>query len=159
MPPHPNRPVAPPVPAAAVAADRPVPDAFTRSYWDAVAEGRLLLRRCADCGRPHHYPREFCPYCWSEAVDWEQASGRATLYTWSEVRLNDLAPFRDRLPYVVAVVELEEGPRMMTTVVDCPVEQLRIGMALVVSFPTLSMDVRADPLDTVAPVFRRPDRR
>ncbi len=151
MPPDSTRP-------AAVAADRPVPDAFTRTYWDAVAEGRLLLRRCADCGRPHHYPREFCPYCWSEAVDWEQASGRATLCTWSEVRANDLPPFRDRLPYVVAVVELEEGPRMMTTVVDCPVEQLRIGMALLVSFPTLSMDVRADPLDPAVPVFRPPDR-
>ena len=149
----------PPDSNPAVAADRPVPDAFTRTYWDAVAEGRLLLRRCADCGRPHHYPREFCPHCWSEAVDWEQASGRATLYTWSEVRANDLPPFRDRLPYVVAVVELEEGPRLMTTVVDCPVEQLRIGMALLVSFPTLSMDVREGPLDPVAPVFRPLDRR
>ena len=133
-------------------------DAFTRVYWEAAAAGRLLLRRCAGCGRAHHYPREFCPYCWSEDVGWESASGRATLYAWSEVHVNDLPPFRDRLPYVVAVVELEEGPRMMTTVVDCPVEQLRIGMALLVSFPTLSKDVRTDLLDPVAPVFRRPDR-
>ncbi|SMQ17063.1 hypothetical protein SAMN06272771_3445 [Streptomyces sp. Ag82_O1-12] len=98
--------------------DRPEPDAFTRTYWDAAAEGRLLIRRCGDCGRAHHYPREFCPHCWSENVTWETASGRATLYTWSVVHRNDLPPFPDRVPYVAAVVELAEGPRMMTEIVD-----------------------------------------
>ncbi|MEU9225979.1 OB-fold domain-containing protein [Streptomyces massasporeus] len=97
--------------------DRPEPDAFTRTYWDAAAEGRLLIRRCGDCGRAHHYPREFCPHCWSEDVTWETASGRATLYTWSVVHRNDLPPFSDRVPYVAAVVELAEGPRMMTEIV------------------------------------------
>ncbi|MEU6469581.1 Zn-ribbon domain-containing OB-fold protein [Streptomyces massasporeus] len=97
--------------------DLPEPDAFTRTYWDAAAEGRLLIRRCGDCGRAHHYPREFCPHCWSEDVTWETASGRATLYTWSVVHRNDLPPFPDRVPYVAAVVELAEGPRMMTEIV------------------------------------------
>ncbi|MFJ4281951.1 Zn-ribbon domain-containing OB-fold protein [Streptomyces massasporeus] len=97
--------------------DRPEPDAFTRTYWDAAAEGRLLIRRCGDCGRAHHFPREFCPHCWSENVIWETASGRATLYTWSVVHRNDLPPFPDRVPYVAAVVELAEGPRMMTEIV------------------------------------------
>jgi uncharacterized OB-fold protein len=97
--------------------DLPEPDAFTRTYWDAAAEGRLLIRRCGACGRAHHYPREFCPHCWSEDVTWETASGRATLYTWSVVHRNDLPPFSDRVPYVAAVVELAEGPRMMTEIV------------------------------------------
>ncbi|MEW2610753.1 Zn-ribbon domain-containing OB-fold protein [Streptomyces sp. NPDC047880] len=97
--------------------DLPEPDAFTRTYWDAAAEGRLLIRRCGACGRAHHYPREFCPHCWSEDVSWETASGRATLYTWSVVHRNDLPPFRDRVPYVAAVVQLAEGPRMMTEIV------------------------------------------
>lgn len=97
--------------------DVPEPDAFTRTYWDAAAEGRLLIRRCGACGRAHHYPREFCPHCWSEDVTWETASGRATLYTWSVVHRNDLPPFSDRVPYVAAVVELAEGPRMMTEIV------------------------------------------
>ncbi|MEV5102512.1 Zn-ribbon domain-containing OB-fold protein [Streptomyces massasporeus] len=97
--------------------DLPESDAFTRTYWDAAAEGRLLIRRCGDCGRAHHYPREFCPHCWSEDVTWETASGRATLYTWSVVHRNDLPPFPDRVPYVAAVVELAEGPRMMTEIV------------------------------------------
>ncbi|QCD56530.1 Zn-ribbon domain-containing OB-fold protein [Streptomyces hawaiiensis] len=98
--------------------DLPEPDAFTRTYWDAAAEGRLLIRRCGACGRAHHYPREFCPHCWSEDVTWETASGRATLYTWSVVHRNDLPPFSDRVPYVAAVVELAEGPRMMTEIVE-----------------------------------------
>ncbi|MGA5446042.1 Zn-ribbon domain-containing OB-fold protein [Streptomyces umbrinus] len=114
--------------------DLPEVDAFTRPYWDAAAEGRLLLRRCGACGRAHHYPREFCPRCWSEDVTWEPASGRATLYTWSVVHRNDLPPFGSRTPYVAAVVDLAEGPRMMTEVVGCGEGALRVGMALEVAF-------------------------
>ncbi|MEU6820406.1 Zn-ribbon domain-containing OB-fold protein [Streptomyces atriruber] len=114
--------------------DLPEADAFTRPYWDAAAEGRLLIRRCGACGAAHHYPREFCPRCWSEDVSWEQASGRATLYTWSVVHRNDLPPFGSRVPYVAAVVDLAEGPRMMTEVVDCEAGALRIGMPVEVTF-------------------------
>ncbi|MGW2491663.1 Zn-ribbon domain-containing OB-fold protein [Streptomyces sp. NPDC001606] len=112
----------------------PEPDAFTRPYWDAAAAGRLLLRRCAACARAHHYPREFCPHCWSEDVRWEEATGRATLYTWSTVHRNDLPPFDTRTPYIAAVVDLAEGPRMMTEVVGCGEGELRAGMELEVRF-------------------------
>ena len=139
-------------------ADRPEPDAFTRPYWEAAAEGRLLLRRCGGCGRAHHYPREFCPYCWSEDVAWEHASGDAVLYTWSVVHINDLPPFRDRLPYVAAVVDLAEGPRMMTALVDCDPLTLRIGMALHVSFPTGVAQEAGGSAPTAAPVFAPADR-
>ncbi|MET9679800.1 Zn-ribbon domain-containing OB-fold protein [Streptomyces coeruleorubidus] len=115
--------------------DLPEPDAFTRTYWEAAAEGRLLIRRCRACGRAHHYPREFCPHCWSENVAWEPASGRATLYTWSVVHRNDLPPFADRTPYVAAVVDLAEGPRMMTEVVGTgPAGGLSAGAELEVAF-------------------------
>ncbi|MFE7647753.1 OB-fold domain-containing protein [Streptomyces phaeoluteigriseus] len=97
--------------------DVPETDAFTRAYWEAAAGGRLLIRRCRACGRAHHYPREFCPHCWSEDVRWEEASGRASLYTWSVVHRNDLPPFGERTPYVAAVVDLAEGPRMATELV------------------------------------------
>ncbi|MFI9203559.1 Zn-ribbon domain-containing OB-fold protein [Streptomyces sp. NPDC053048] len=132
--------------------DVPEIDDFTRPYWEAAADGRLLIRRCraAGCGRAHHYPREFCPRCWSENVVWEEASGRATLYTWSVVHVNDLAPFGSRLPYVPAVVDLEEGPRMMSEVINCPEGSLRVGMRLRVGF-------RRDPgVPVVIPVFRPP---
>ncbi|WTP59400.1 Zn-ribbon domain-containing OB-fold protein [Streptomyces phaeochromogenes] len=139
--------------------DLPEVDAFTRPYWDAAAEGRLLLRRCGACGRAHHYPREFCPRCWSEDVTWEPASGRATLYTWSVVHRNDLPPFGSRTPYVAAVVDLAEGPRMMTEVVGCGEGALRVGMALEVAFRAEEAEKAegegTDGAVTVAvPVFR-----
>ncbi|MEU7041178.1 Zn-ribbon domain-containing OB-fold protein [Streptomyces varsoviensis] len=129
--------------------DLPETDAFTRPYWDAAAEGRLLIRRCAACSAAHHYPREFCPRCWSEDVHWEEASGRAVLYTWSVVHLNDLPPFGERVPYTAAVVDLAEGPRMMTEVVDCPEGELRVGMELRARFRTES----GEP-PVAVPVFR-----
>nr|WP_307825512.1 OB-fold domain-containing protein [Streptomyces sioyaensis] len=136
--------------------DLPESDAFTRPYWDAAAEGRLLLRRCRaeGCGAAHHYPREFCPYCWSENVGWEPASGRATLYTWSVVHRNDLPPFGDRVPYTAAVVDLAEGPRMMTEIIDCPEPALRIGMPLVVHFRSAGATGAADDGGFALPVFR-----
>lgn len=138
--------------------DRPAVDAFTAPYWRAAADGRLLLRRCCaeECGVAHHYPREFCPRCWSEDVVWEEASGRAQLYTWSVVHRNALPPFHERTPYVAAVVELAEGPRMMTEIVDCAHGALSVGMELRVAFRAAQADGSggADSGEIAVPVFR-----
>ncbi|MFC5147404.1 Zn-ribbon domain-containing OB-fold protein [Streptomyces aureoversilis] len=156
---HANR---PPASAAPRSAGPPVPrfdvpeaDAFTRPYWEAAGRGRLLIRRCraAGCGLAHHYPREFCPRCWSEDVVWEEASGRAALYTWSVVHVNDLPPFGARVPYTAAVVDLAEGPRMMTEVVGCEESELRIGMALTVRFRELDGARPAGEPPLCIPVF------
>jgi uncharacterized OB-fold protein len=112
----------------------PSPDAETVPYWEAAREGRFLLKRCNGCGAAHFYPRPFCPHCWSDDVEWFEASGRATLYTFSIVRRNDLPPFNERVPYVAAVVDLEEGPRMITNVIGCEFDAVEIGMALTVAF-------------------------
>ena len=117
--------------------DLPAPEPETEAFWDAARERRLLVKRCADCGEAHFYPRPFCPRCWSENVKWEDASGHATLYTWSTVHVNDLPPFHERVPYVAAIVELSEGPRMMTNVVDCDAEELAVGMSLEVRYRDL----------------------
>ncbi|WP_326650678.1 MULTISPECIES: Zn-ribbon domain-containing OB-fold protein [unclassified Streptomyces] len=129
----------------------PEADDFTRPFWDAAGDGRLLIRRCRACAKAHHYPREFCPHCWSEDVEWEGASGRATLYTWSVVHRNDLPPFGARVPYTAAVVGLAEGPRMMTEIVECPEDRLSVGMELEVTF-------RRENDEVAVPVFR-PARR
>lgn len=121
--------------------DLPTPDPFTRTWWDAAREGRLLIRRCAECDRAHFYPRPFCPHCWSSDVSWVEASGRGTLYTWSVVHQNDLPPFNERVPYVAAIVELEEGPRMMTNIVDCDPDRLAVGMPVEVVFRPVADDV------------------
>jgi uncharacterized protein len=128
-------------------ADLPTVDDDSQVYWNAYAEGRFLIAKCGSCSRVHHYPRPACPFCWSEDVAPAAASGRATLYSYSTVYVNDLPPFTDRLPYVAAMVDLAEGPRVMTTVVGCDPADLRIGMALTVDFQPLSDEL-------AVPVFR-----
>jgi hypothetical protein len=123
--------------------DLPTIEGESRPFWDAAGEGRFLIKRCGACGRAHHYPRPFCPTCWSEDVRWEDASGRATLYTWSTIFINDLAPFNERLPYIAAAVDLAEGPRVMTNLVDCDPADLEVGMALVVTYRRLDDEVTA----------------
>jgi uncharacterized OB-fold protein len=135
---------APPVPYPA-----PIPDQSTAHYWEAAARGELVIKRCDNCGRAHFYPRPFCPVCWSTAVRWERASGRGTVYTFSVVRRSDLPPFRDRVPYVPAIVELAEGPRMMTAIVDVDPADVRIGMEVDVAFAPAGPDGSA-----AVPVFR-----
>lgn len=113
-------------------------EAESRPFWEALSEGRLLIKRCADCGAFHFYPRPFCPHCWSDAVEWHEASGRGRVYTYSTVYVNDLPPFGPEVPYVAAVVELDEGPRMMTRLVDCTRDDVTIDMPV---------EFRSEPFD------------
>jgi uncharacterized OB-fold protein len=108
--------------------DLPMIEEESAPYWGALREGKLLIRHCRSCGKHHSYPRPFCPHCWSDEVDWVEASGFGTLYTHSTVYQNDLPPFGPQVPYVAAIVDLDEGPRMMTRVVDCEPDALQIGM-------------------------------
>jgi uncharacterized OB-fold protein len=119
---------------AVARADIPTIDSASAPYWEAAREGRLLIAECESCGKVHHYPRPFCPYCWSEDVHPVQASGAGTLYTYSTVYVNDLAPFKERLPYVAAIVELTEGPRLMTAIEGAAPEQLRVDMPVIAVF-------------------------
>ena len=111
--------------------DLPTIESDSRVYWDGIRdEGVFRIVECLSCSRVHHYPRPFCPHCWSSDVVPVDASGEATLYTHSTVYVNDLAPFSAELPYIAAVVELAEGPRVMTRIVDCSPLELEIGMPL-----------------------------
>lgn len=101
-------------------------DLVARSFWVAVAERRLSLPKCSLCGRYHFYPRPFCPFCWSEELCWNDVSGRGTLYTYSIIP--------EKVPHIVAMVDLAEGPRLMTTVIGCEPKGLWIGMSLEVDF-------------------------
>lgn len=126
--------------------DRPTVDTDSESWWAAVQDGRLLVNECAGCGRHSLYVRPFCPHCWSEDVVLTEASGRARLYTWSVVYQN-AAPFDARTPYVLAMVDLAEGPRLMTVVEDCAVDELRADLDLQIAF-------RRDSDGFTVPVFR-----
>ena len=131
-------------------ADIPTIDAASAPYWEAAKQDRLLIAECGSCGRVHHYPRPFCPHCWSEDVHPIPASGSGTLYTYSTVYVNDLAPFRERLPYVAALVELDEGPRLMTTIEGAQFESLRVGMRVDAVFRPVD---DADPESPYLTVF------
>jgi uncharacterized OB-fold protein len=134
---------------AVARADLPTTDAASAPYWEAARQGRLLIAECSGCGKLHHYPRPFCPYCWSEDVHPVEASGAGTLYTYSTVYVNDLAPFKERLPYVAAIVELAEGPRLMTTIEGVAPERLRVGMAVTATFRQVDGDDPESPYLTV----------
>lgn len=125
----------------------PTVDDTTRPFWEAARAGRLMACRCGRCTETFLYPRPFCPSCWSDAVSWIELSGRGTLYTYSIVHRTDLPPFAGRVPYVAALVDLDEGPRLMTNVVDCAPDELRVGMPLEVTF-------RAESEEIHLPLFR-----
>lgn len=126
----------------------PVPTPESKPYWEAARRHELTLPRCRSCGKFHYYPRAVCPHCLSNALAWERVSGRGTLHTFTVVH-RGLKDFPLGTPYVLAMVELDEGPRMMTNLVgvDPDPANVRIGMAVEVEF--------ADVSDTVAlPRFR-----
>jgi uncharacterized protein len=103
-------------------------------FWAATAQGRLLLGHCDDCDGVIWYPRPFCPQCGSLRTSWTEASGRGTVYTFTVVHRSQVPGYRDALPYVVAYVELAEGPRVLTNVVDCEPDDVAIGMPVRVVF-------------------------
>jgi len=117
----------------------PVPDHDSAPYWRALHDGRLLVQHCRDCGAFQLYPRDRCLAC-RGPVAWEEASGRGTVYSFTVIRQNYSRPFRDWIPYVVALVELEEGPRLMTNLVDCDPDSVQVGMPVEANFDVVSDD-------------------
>ena len=107
----------------------PAPDAVSAPYWEAAADGRLLFQRCTACGNRQFYPRAMCTACAGDP-EWVEASGRGTVHTFTVIRQNWSEPFRSQLPYVVAMVDLDEGVRMMAGLTDCDPAEVRIGMAV-----------------------------
>jgi uncharacterized OB-fold protein len=105
----------------------PQPNPETQPFWNAAAQGKLAFKKCRSCGQPHHYPRALCPFCFSDQTEWLTASGRGTIYSYSVMR-------RVPVPYAIAYVTLEEGPTMMTNIVDCDLDALRIGQKVKVAF-------------------------
>ena len=96
-------------------------------FWDAAARGTLMVKRCAACGQAHHYPRALCPFCGSDRTEWQPASGQGTIYSYSVMR-------RVPVPYAIAYVTLAEGVTMVTNIVDCDLDQIRIGQPVKVVF-------------------------
>ncbi len=119
----------------------PVKQPESDYYWDKAKEHELWLRKCNACSKAYFYPRDFCPSCHSKDVAWVQSSGKGTLYAFSIVHRSP-PPFRERCPYVVALVEVEDGARIPTSLVidDPSPENIKIGMAVEVVFDDVTED-------------------
>ncbi len=103
------------------------------AFWAATAEGRFQLQRCNECDTVLWFPRRHCPSCWTENVSTFDASGKGAIYSFTIIRKGAML-YKDAGPFVVAYVELAEGPRVMTNIVDCDVETVKVGMPVEVVF-------------------------
>ena len=106
----------------------PLMNVGDEAYFEAAAAGRLVVKKCGACGKAHHYPRTLCPFCFSDDVAWHDARGTGTIYSYSVMRRG--CP----VPYCIAYVALAEGVTMLTNIVDCDLDTVRIGQAVKVTF-------------------------
>jgi uncharacterized OB-fold protein len=113
-----------------MALDKPRPRAtpVTQPYWDALRDEHIRVQRCDDCHAWVHYPRVRCSNCLSARLSWHEVSGRGTVYSFSVARQPTAPPFADEVPQIVTVVELEEGIRLSTTLVDVAPDAVRVGL-------------------------------
>jgi uncharacterized protein len=126
--------------------NRPIPQPLTpeaKPYWDGLKEGRLMLPKCEDCGKPFFYPRVLCPFCHSRRITWIQASGKGKLYSFEIAYQNFNPAYKIKPPYVFAMVELEEGPRLMSNLVNIEPDPkaVKCDMPVEVVFEKLTDDI------------------
>ncbi len=123
----------------------PVPDAETAPYWQAAREHRLLLQRCAACSRHVFYPRSVCPHCHSGPLEWVEAGGGGVVHSFTVARRPAGPAFAGHTPYVVVLVDLDEGPRMLSNLLVDNVDAVRVGQRVTIAFEDLA--------DVTLPVF------
>jgi uncharacterized OB-fold protein len=122
---------------------KPLPhiDEESRPWWEAAQRHELYVQKCRDCGDLRFHPRAQCTSCLSSRTEWIRCKGTGKIYTFTVTRQNQAAGFRDSLPYVMAWVEVDEGLKMLTNIVDCPPEQVKIGMPVEAVFDDVTPEV------------------
>jgi uncharacterized OB-fold protein len=113
---------------------QPVANADSLPYWNAAREQRLLIRKCVDCGEMHFMPRHLCPACWSDHLEWLDAKGTGSVHSFTIIRRAPVATFASNAPYVVALIDLDEGPRMITNLLGQDALSVKIGDRVEVTF-------------------------
>jgi len=119
----------------------PQPTPISQPFWDAARERRLSIQRCAACQRYLFYPRPLCPFCGATELVWTDVSGRGTVYSYTVARRPTARPFEPDVPYVIAIVELAEGPHMTTNIIGCDPDSVHIGMAVEAAFEDATDEV------------------
>lgn len=112
----------------------PVPTRETQPYWEGCKKHEPRVQKCVECGHKQFYPRLYCTACMSDKVEWIKASGRGKVLSFTIVYRPVTQAFAGDVPYVVALITLDEGPQLMSNVVGCPPEQVSIGMPVQVTF-------------------------
>jgi uncharacterized OB-fold protein len=122
---------------------KPLPhiDEEMRPWWEAVKRHELYIQKCRDCGDLRFHPRALCTNCLSSRVEWLRCKGTGLIYTFTVTNQNQSAGFRESLPYVMAWVQLDEGLKLLTNIVDCAPEQVRIEMPVEVVFDDVTPEV------------------
>ena len=116
----------------------PVVQPWSKVFWEAAKQHKLLIQECKECKSKIFYPRKFCPECWSPDLGWFEAGGKGKIYSYS-VTMGQVEPrFMKDLPYVLAYVDLEEGIRMMTRIVGCKPEEVTFDMDVEVVFEDIT---------------------
>lgn len=103
---------------------------LSQPFWDHANDGELLIQDCGDCGHRQHYPRNICTSCWSEDLSWMTAAGTGIVWTFTIVEKPGHPAWATETPYVIALIELDEGPRVMTRIIDCASAEVAVGMAV-----------------------------
>jgi uncharacterized protein len=122
---------------------KPLPhiDEESRPWWEAVQRHELYIQKCRDCGDLRFHPRALCTNCLSSNTEWVKCRGSGHIYTFTVTNQNQASGFRDSLPYVLAWVQLDEGVKLMTNIVDCPPEQVKIDMPVEAVFDDVTPEV------------------
>lgn len=115
--------------------EKPIPviDADSKQFWEGCNKEQLLIQHCGDCHQYIYYPRIVCPNCMSSNISWHESSGRGKVYSYTIVRFGPPG-FNEDVPFISALVELEEGVRMITNIVNCDVEDVTCDMPVEVTF-------------------------
>jgi len=116
----------------------PIVTEESRPFWEGCKRGVFLLQYCEACQRYQFYPRLYCMHCGADSLRWEQASGRGVIYSYTVIHQNKSPEFVNDMPYNVAVIQLEEGPRLMSNIVDAAPGALRVDLPVTVVFDAVS---------------------
>lgn len=126
---------------SAYAKGLPEPTEVSQPFWSAAKNRELRIQRCTRCRQYVFYPREMCPYCLTLTLEWVKVTGRGKVYSWTVVRRPTEPRFEKKVPFVFAVVELEEGPHLATNIVNCKLEDISMGMPVQAVFDDITPEI------------------
>jgi uncharacterized OB-fold protein len=119
----------------------PVIQPWSKLFWNAARERRLLIQECRNCGKKIFYPKKYCPECRSTDIGWVESSGEGKVYSFSTLYLGVHPKFEENAPYTIAIIELNEGVRLMSNIVNCEPKDIRCDMPVKVTFEDVTEEI------------------